>query len=42
MTFERYPELDTLLLANPGAVRDYKPEGVGIAIWWAAKCSPHC
>ena len=26
MTFERYPELDTLLLANPGAVRDYKPE----------------
>lgn len=21
MTFERYPELDTLLLANPGAVR---------------------
>ena len=27
MTFERYPELDTLLLANPGAVRDYKPEG---------------
>lgn len=26
MTYERYPALDAALLANPGAVRDYKAE----------------
>lgn len=26
MTFEHYPALDAALLANPGAVRDYKAE----------------
>ena len=42
MTFERYPELDTLLLARPAQCGIINPSGAGIAIWWAAKCSPHC